>query len=163
MCHYLVAAYSNFVIKGGSYDAFLKIIILCNRICWHVLMFKRHIIYTFIIFQILYIIVVPLCPASQTHLFLQSPSYWQAQSALIGQLAQCIVIYQAPQALVGNVTALSIIASPICVCTQAAIKTVDSTVTWPCLSLSLPLSHIHTHTHTLSHTILRILTVNSKY
>ncbi len=46
----------------GSYDAFLKIIILCiwcNRICWHALMFKKH-----IIFQILYIIVGPLCPAS---------------------------------------------------------------------------------------------------
>ncbi len=45
----------------GSYDAFLKIIILCiwcNRICWHALMFKKH-----IIFQILYIIVGPLCPA----------------------------------------------------------------------------------------------------
>ena len=44
------------------YDAFLKIIILCiwcNRICWHALMFKKH-----IIFQILYIIVGPLCPAS---------------------------------------------------------------------------------------------------
>ncbi len=39
----------------GSYDAILKIIILCiwcNRICKH------------IIFQILYIIVGPLCPAS---------------------------------------------------------------------------------------------------
>ncbi len=36
----------------GSYDAFLKIIIWCNRICWHALMFKKH-----IIFQILYIIV----------------------------------------------------------------------------------------------------------
>ncbi len=46
----------------GSYDAILKIIILCiwcNRICWHALMFRKH-----IIFQILYIIVVPLCPAS---------------------------------------------------------------------------------------------------
>ncbi len=46
----------------GSYDAFLKIIILCiwcNRICWHALMFKKH-----IIFQILYIIVGPLCPTS---------------------------------------------------------------------------------------------------
>ncbi len=41
---------------------FLKIIILCiwcNRICWHALMFKKH-----SIFQILYIIVGPLCPAS---------------------------------------------------------------------------------------------------
>ncbi len=43
----------------GSYDAFLNIIIWCNRICWHGLMFKKH-----IIFQILYIIVGPLCPAS---------------------------------------------------------------------------------------------------
>uniref|UniRef100_A0A671KG83 non-specific serine/threonine protein kinase n=1 Tax=Sinocyclocheilus anshuiensis TaxID=1608454 RepID=A0A671KG83_9TELE len=46
----------------GSYDAFLKIIILCiwcNRIFLHALMFKKH-----IIFQILYIIVGPLCPAS---------------------------------------------------------------------------------------------------
>ncbi len=41
---------------------FLNIIILCiwcNRICRHVLMFKKH-----RIFQILYIIVGPLCPAS---------------------------------------------------------------------------------------------------
>ncbi len=46
----------------GSYDAILKIIILCiwcNIICWHNLMFKK-----LNIFQILYIIVVPLCPAS---------------------------------------------------------------------------------------------------
>ncbi len=54
---------------------------------------KKH-----IIFQILYIIVGPLCPASfKRFVFLQSPS-WQAQSALIGQLTQCIVIGQAPQA-----------------------------------------------------------------
>ncbi len=33
--------------------------IWCNRICGHALMFKKH-----IIFQILYIFVVPLCPAS---------------------------------------------------------------------------------------------------
>ncbi len=46
----------------GLYDAILKIIILCiwcNRICWHALMFKKH-----IILQILSIIVGPLCPAS---------------------------------------------------------------------------------------------------
>ncbi len=51
----------NILLKG-SYDAFLKIIIFCiwcNRICCHALMFKKH-----IIFQILYIIVGPLCPAS---------------------------------------------------------------------------------------------------
>ncbi len=48
---------------------------------------------------------------SQTSSFLQSPSFRQAQSALIGQLAQCIVIGQTPQALVGNGTPLSIILS----------------------------------------------------
>ncbi len=35
---------------------------------------------------------------SQTHCFLQSPSFRQALSALIGQLAQCIVIGRTPQA-----------------------------------------------------------------
>ncbi len=69
-------------------------------------MFKKH-----IIFKILYIIAVPLCPASQTRRFLQSPSFRQAQSALIGQLAQCIVIGRTPQALVGNVMPLSIVVS----------------------------------------------------
>ncbi len=48
---------------------------------------------------------------SQTLCFLQSPSFRQAQSALIGQLTQCIVIGQTPQALVGNVMPLSIIVS----------------------------------------------------
>ncbi len=102
---------------------------------------------------------------SQTLRFLQSPSFRQAQSVLIGQLTQRIVIGQTPQAGVGNVTPLSIIvsfgfqvsfinSSPrgeqsrvtdtvmmlVCICTQSAIKTADSTVMWPCLSLS----HIHT-------------------
>ncbi len=36
---------------------------------------------------------------SQTCHFLQSPSFQQVQSALIGQLTQCIVIGQTPQAL----------------------------------------------------------------
>ncbi len=35
---------------------------------------------------------------SQMLRFLQSPSFWQAQSALIGQLTQCIVIGRTPQA-----------------------------------------------------------------
>ncbi len=34
---------------------------------------------------------------SQTLSFLQSPSFRQAQSALIGQLTQCIVIGRTPQ------------------------------------------------------------------
>ncbi len=42
---------------------------------------------------------------------LQSPSFRQAQSALIGQLAQCIVIGRTQQARVGNVTPLTITAS----------------------------------------------------
>ncbi len=53
---------------------------------------------TNIIFQILYIIVGPLCPASLECRFLQSPAFRQAQSALIGQLTQSIVIGQKPQA-----------------------------------------------------------------
>ncbi len=48
---------------------------------------------------------------SQTCCFLQSPTFRQAQSALIGQLTQCIVIGWTPQARVGNVTPLTIIAS----------------------------------------------------
>ncbi len=46
---------------------------------------------------------------SQTHCFLQSPSFQQVQSALIGQRTHSIVIGQTPQ--VGNVTPLSITAS----------------------------------------------------
>ncbi len=63
---------------------FLKIIIWCiwcNRICCHALMLKKH-----IVFQILYIIVVPLCPVSlkqSRFRFLQSPSFRQAQSVYI--------------------------------------------------------------------------------
>ncbi len=57
-------------------------------------MFKKH-----ILFQILYIIVGPTMPRlSQTCRFLQSPSFRQAQSAMIGQLTQCIVIGRTPQA-----------------------------------------------------------------
>ncbi len=48
---------------------------------------------------------------SQMLSFLQSPSFRQAQSALIGQLTQSIVIGRTPQACVGNVTPLSMIAS----------------------------------------------------
>ncbi len=108
-------------------------------------MFKKH-----IIFQILYIIVVPLCPASLKRRFLQSLSFQQVQSALIGQLTQCIVIGRTPQARVGNVTPLTIItsfsfqvsfisSSPrgeqsrvtdtvkmfVCICTQAVVKTIS--------------------------------------
>ncbi len=48
---------------------------------------------------------------SQTYRFLQSPSFLQVQSALIGQLTQCIVIGRTPQAHIGYVTPLTIITS----------------------------------------------------
>ncbi len=65
-----------------------------------------------IIFQILYIIVVPLCPASLKHfIFYKAPPSDKHSSALIGQLAQCIVIGRTPQARVGNVMPLSTIMS----------------------------------------------------
>ncbi len=61
----------------GSYDAIFKIIILfiwCKR-------------------MLTYFNVKTCC-------FLQSPSFRQAQSALIGQLTQCIVIDRTPQACI---------------------------------------------------------------
>ncbi len=63
---------------------------------------------------------------SQTHFFLQSPSSRQAQSALIVQLTQCIVIGRTPQALVGNETLLSIIASAF----KVNIKTVNKVLSF---------------------------------
>ncbi len=96
---------------------------------------------------------------SSTRRFQQSPSFQQVQSALIGQLTQCIVISRTPQARVGNVTqsrasafkiniktvnnVISFTISSslrgeqsrvthtvmlVCICTQAAVKTADSTV-----------------------------------
>ncbi len=118
---------------------------------------------------------------SQTLRFLQSPSFQQVQSALIGQLTQCIVIGRTPQARIGNVTPLSIIASfsfqvsftissslrgeqsrvtdtvmmLVCICrTQAAVKTISDGLYTPLWCDPVP----HTHTNAL-----RIWTVNSKY
>ncbi len=65
-------------------------------------MLKKH-----IIFQILYIIA----RLSQTLRFLQSRFFRQAQSALVGQLAQCIVIGWNNTSRIGNVMPSSIIAS----------------------------------------------------
>ncbi len=94
----------------GSYDAFLKIIILCiwcNRMlltCFNVQ--KTHNFSN----------TVHYCRSSmprlaQTCRFLQSPSFRHAQTALIGQQAQCIVIGRTLQVLIRNVMPLSIIAS----------------------------------------------------
>ncbi len=77
-----------------SYDAILMIIILCiccNRICWHALMLKKTHYFSN---------TVHYCRSSMSWLcFLQSPSFRQAQSALIGQLTQSIVIGRTPQAV----------------------------------------------------------------
>ncbi len=88
---YFYCALSQRARLKGSYDAILKIIILCiwrNRICWHALMFKKHIIFS----DTVHYCSSSMPRLSQTHRFLQSPTFRQAQSALIGQLTQCIVI-----------------------------------------------------------------------
>ncbi len=122
-------------------------------------------------------------PLSQTRHFLQSPSFWRAQSALIGQLTQCIVIGRTPQALVGNVTPLSIIASfsfqvsftissnpkkeqshmtdtvmmlVYIFSTQAAVKTISVGLYTPLWCDLVPLTHTHTHTHDVLRAKLRI-------
>ncbi len=44
----MIKTHPMFFLLRGLYDAFLKIIILCiwcNRICWHALMLKKHIIF----------------------------------------------------------------------------------------------------------------------
>ncbi len=156
---------------------FLKIIIGCNKICLHALMFKKR-----IIFLILYIILGPLCPASLSLRFLQSPSFQQAQSALIGRTPQARVRNVMPLSIiasfsfqknvkpVNNVPSFTISSSPrgeqscvtdtvmmlMCVCKQAVVvmwpgtHTRAHTHTLCCdpLSLSLSLSHSHIHTHT---------------
>ncbi len=65
---------------------------------------------------------------SQACSFLQSPSFRQAQSALIGQLTQCIVIGRTPQAHVRNVTRLTII---MIFSFQSNIKTVNNVLVLP--------------------------------
>ncbi len=128
---------------------------------------------------------------SQTLRFLQSPSFWQAQSALIGQLTQCIVIGRTLHARVRNVTPLSIIpsfsfqigfisSSPkgeqsrvtdtvlmlVCICiTLDAIKTISDGLFTRCdMTLFPPPTHTHTHTHTHTQCITRKTPhLNSKY
>ncbi len=112
---------------------------------------------------------------SQTLFQPKSPSFQQAQSALIGQLTQCIVIGRTPQARVGNVTSLSIIASfsfqvsfissspkgeqsrvtdtvmimLVSICsTQTAVKTISDGLYTPLWCDPVPLTHTLSHTHT---------------
>ncbi len=164
--HKVIGSYKIKRLKG-SYDAFLKIIILCiwcNRIFLHALMLKKH------FWNTVHYCRSSMPRLSQTLAFLQSSSFQQAQSALIGQLAQCIVIGRTPQALVGNVTPLSIIASfsfqnkrqlimslvlPS-VQAQEGNRVAWQTQWWcsyvfankPRVSLSHTSTHTHTHTHT---------------
>ncbi len=100
---------------------------------------------------------------SQTSRFLQSPSFQQVQSALIGRT---------PQACIGNVTPLTIIASfsfqvsfissnskggqsrvkdtvmmLVCICrTQAAVKTISDGLYTPLWCDPVLLTHTHSHT-----------------
>ncbi len=57
-------------------------------------MLKKH-----ISFQILYIIIGHLCPTSLKHVVFYKVPPSDKQSALIGQLAHCIVIGRTPQAV----------------------------------------------------------------
>jgi len=105
---------------------------------------------------------------SQLRCFLQSPYFQQAQSALIGQLTQFIMIGRTRLARVGNVTPLTIIASFSFLnkCRQLIMSWVLSSVqarernrvtwqtqwwclyvfavhSWLCCDVTLSLSHTH--------------------
>ncbi len=82
-----------FIYVKGSYDAFLKIL-LCiwhNRICWQDLMFRKY-----IIFQIMYISVRPLCPASLKHFVFYKVPPSDKHSLLWLASWQCVVIGWTP-------------------------------------------------------------------
>ncbi len=97
---------------------------------------------------------------SQTLRFLQSPSFQQVQSALIGQLTQCIVIGRTPQAIRSFSFQVSFISSSprveqscmtdkvmmlVCICsTQATVKMISDGL-YTLLGTVFP-SHTHTHT-----------------
>ncbi len=124
---------------------------------------------------------------SQTRHFLQSPSFQKVQSALIGQLTQCIVIGRTPQAHIWNVVPLTMITSfsfqvsftissspkgeqsrvtdtvMMLVCigsTQATVMTISDGLYTPLWCDPVPLAHTHMTSYTQK---LRIWTVNSKY
>ncbi len=82
-CMTSICGTKKYIFLKGSYDAILKIIILCiwcNRICWHALIFKKHIIFS----NTVHYCISSMPRLSQMRRFLQSPSFRQAQSALIG-------------------------------------------------------------------------------
>ncbi len=93
-----------------------------NRICWHALMFIKH-----IIFQILYIIVGPLCPTLSNASF--STKSLLLTSAVCSDWPTGTVHCDWPNTTsrVGNVTALSIIAS---FSFQINVKTVNNVLSF---------------------------------
>ncbi len=146
---------------------FLKIVILCiwyNRICWHALIFKKH-----IIFQILYIIVGPLClaslkrfvfykvPPSDKHSLLWLANWhsalWLAEhhkprrkcNAPLHNLRA--LAFKIKVKTVNNVLSFTISSSPIGEQSHVT-DTVMKLRLW-CDRVSL-LSHTRTHTHTLT-------------
>ncbi len=144
---------------------FLKIIILCiwcNRICWHALMFKKH-----IIFQILYIIVVPLCPASlKRFVFYKVPpsdkhsllwlaswpsALWLTEHVPFHnrelQLSVSFTISSSPKGEQSRVTDTAMML--VCICsTQATVKTTSDRLYTPLWCDPVSLTPTHTHRHT---------------
>ncbi len=137
-------------------------------------MFKKHIIFS----NTVHYCSSSMPRLSQTLRFLQSPSFRQAQSALIGQLTQCIVIEpnttstrrkcnvpfhnrelqlsvsftisSSPKGEQSRVTDTAMML--VCICsTQATVKTTLTGCTLRCDVTLFP-SHQHTHTHTDTHT-----------
>ncbi len=144
---------------------FLKIIILCiwyNRICWHALIFKKH-----IIFQILYIIVGPLClaslkrfvfykvPPSDKHSLLWLANWhsalWLAEhhkprrkcNAPLHNLRA--LAFKIKVKTVNNVLSFTISSSPRGEQSRDRHSDEAAVLMWPCLPL---LTHANTHTHT---------------
>ncbi len=98
-------------------------------------MFKKH-----ILFQILYIIVGPLCPASLKH---HKPL--RKCNAPFHNLIKIKV------KTVNSVLSFTISSSrrgEQSQVTDTVMKLIWRAVMWPCLSLSLSHTHTHTHTHT---------------
>ncbi len=115
---------------NGSYNVFLKIIILCiwyNRICWHALMLEK----THYFSNAIHYCRSFMPRRSQMLSFLQSPSFRQAQSALIGQLTQ------------STSTSRKCNSDDARMCLQTSHG---------CVSLSHTREHAHTHTHVMHKT-----------
>ncbi len=185
-CMTSICGTKKIIFLKGSYDASFKdhyFVYLCvTRICWHALIFKKHIIFS----NTVHYCSSSMPRLSQMRRFLQAPpssstvcsdwpqlasALWLAEhhkhgSEMVTSLTIIASAFKINVKTVNNLLSFTISSSPkgeqshvtdtvmmlVWVCTQAAIKKADSTVMWPCLSLSLlslsSLSHTHTHTHT---------------